>query len=361
MLTQLCARHSLLIIYHQYERRSPDQQLDLEKISLSRNKIMDLLTACPNFGEFFDELEKKNKRFMISVCEIVEIKPRKKYLQQGSPVDKIVIVLKGELMMFDECGPGKVYKSGDILGTLEMLYGMTWTGTAIGRYTGYLIMINKDYLLDLCQTFAKPGRALLSFFVEYECKRIRSKYKHRKLGNEKPQSVLGDLFGNILGGEEESKQKTETEEEEEKATFLEFDVRKKNRGELKSYKKREKDILKPFMNNLEIPPLFSHKVFEVFSAPEQVELEDVQMMDEDGKRGPGTFLRMKIENQIAEDKKRRKEMRRRKRKGLAFDDLERNKDKGTKVVKNGALEAMENVREFYFFSNYFSSFDFLGI
>lgn len=133
-------KHSMTVVYQQYEGYTPGKELELEKTELKRNKMMDLLTACPNFGEFFNSLEKKNKRFMMSACEIVEFKAEQKLINQHSPVNQIVIVLKGEVMVYTHIGPGKSYKSGDILGIKEMVYGMTWAEDVIGRYGGYLIL-----------------------------------------------------------------------------------------------------------------------------------------------------------------------------------------------------------------------------
>lgn len=103
--------------------------------------MMDLLTACPNFGDFFGNLDKKNKRFVISVSEFIEFKSEQKIINSNSPVNEIVIVIKGELIFFSADGPCKIYKAGDILGTVEMMCGMTWTENGFGRQNGYLIVI----------------------------------------------------------------------------------------------------------------------------------------------------------------------------------------------------------------------------
>lgn len=136
----MCSKYSLTIVHQQYEGYVPGRELELEKIELKRNKMMDLLTACPNFGEFFSSLEKKNKRFMMSICEIVEFNSEQKLINQDSPVRKIIIILKGELMLYKDIGRGKVYKSGDILGVKEIIYGLSWPYDGIGRQNGYLII-----------------------------------------------------------------------------------------------------------------------------------------------------------------------------------------------------------------------------
>lgn len=204
-------------------------------------------------------------------------------------------------------------------------------------------MLRKDYLYDLCQTFAKAGRKILNYFIGYEAKKVRSKYKHRKLTNQK-ESLLADLGFQDSDVKEEEEQEEESDSREEVLNFLEFDVRTKNTELLKARKKdNDKDLMKPFKMNLTIPPLFSHKVYEVFLSPQQVNKEDIEMMKEDGKTGPGTFIKEKIQTQRVEDKKRKQELRRRKRKGLPIDDIIRVVKKGNKNVKSNALEALEIV------------------
>ena len=97
------------------------------------------------------------------------------------------------------------------------------------------------------------------------------------------------------------------------------------------------------MTNINIPPLFSHKVFEVFSGPKEVKMEDIQMLEEGGKSGPSIFIKEKMAAQRAEDKKLRQELRRRKKKGLAIDPKEIKK-RGKIEVKNAALETLEIVK-----------------
>lgn len=103
--------------------------------------MMDLLTACPNFGSFFSSLDKKNKRMVISITEFVEFKSMQKLINAGTPVNEIIVVLKGEVIFFGQDGPSTIFKSGDILGVVEMVYGMNWKEDAFGRQNGYLIII----------------------------------------------------------------------------------------------------------------------------------------------------------------------------------------------------------------------------
>jgi hypothetical protein len=102
---------------------------------------MDLLNACPNFGKFFASLDKKNKRIVISISQFIEFKSEQKIITSKSPVNEIIIVIKGELIFFNSEGPSKIYKAGDILGAVEMMCGMTWTDNGFGRQNGYLIII----------------------------------------------------------------------------------------------------------------------------------------------------------------------------------------------------------------------------
>ena len=186
----------------------------------------------------------------------------------------------------------------------------------------------------------------MNFFVQHECKRIRLRYKHPKLSSGNKNESLMMAFG-MEDSEVMNKEEDEEEEEAEVVRFVEFDIRKKQRADLKAItKKKEKNFLKPFMMNLNIPPLFSHKVFDVFNQVEEVYSEDVKLAIKDDKKGTiGTFLKEKVETQIAEDKKRRAELRRRKRKLLNTEDFEPKK-KEKKIQKNNALEALEIVTIF---------------
>jgi hypothetical protein len=90
----------MTVVYHQYEGKSPTNSINFEPSDLGRNKMMDLLTACPNFGSFFSSLDKKNKRMVISITEFVEFKSTQKLINAGTPVNEIIVVIKGELIFF---------------------------------------------------------------------------------------------------------------------------------------------------------------------------------------------------------------------------------------------------------------------
>jgi hypothetical protein len=94
-ISELAARASLHTVYYQYEGESATNSVHLKRVDLPQNKVIDMLDHAPIISDFFLKLEKKDKRFMLGVCQILE----------KSPVNSIFFVIKGELVSMNENGP----------------------------------------------------------------------------------------------------------------------------------------------------------------------------------------------------------------------------------------------------------------
>jgi hypothetical protein len=336
-ISKTCGKLCLETVTMQYEGQSILAcEVKNEVAEISKNKMMDMLIGCPGFGPFFSSLEKKDKRFIVNICDIVEIKSEKKVIGEYSPAHSIIIILKGELISFTKSGPGKTYKAGDILGIKEVLFDLCWKDNIFGRQNGYFVKIQKDLLNDLGNSFSKSAMNIFDHLIKYECARIRAKYK-----DVKPTLPGNSLLGGLgLGDDDDAK---DEENANEKVKYVELYVNHNQKSLQASSDKvaMDKDILEPFKINRDIPPLMVHAVFKTIKK-QDLDAEK-QMENERKAEKMSSFLKEKMENQYLEDKKRRKELVMRKKKGLPFDHLLPEKAVNSKAQPKGpgTLEALE--------------------
>jgi hypothetical protein len=336
-ISKMCGKLCLETVTMQYEGSSVLAcEVKNEVAEISKNKMMDMLIGCPGFGPFFSGLEKKDKRFIVNICDIVEIKSEKKVIGEYSPAHSIIIILKGELISFTKSGPGKTYKAGDILGIKEVLFDLCWKDNFFGRQNGYLVKIQKDLLNDLGNSFSKSAMNIFDHLIKYECGRIRGKYK-----DVKPTLPGNSLLGGLGLGEDDDLK--DEENGNEKVKYVELFVNQNQKSLHGSSDKLtlDKDILEPFKINRDVPPLMIHAVFKTIK---KQDLEAEKLMENERKAEKmSTFLREKMENQYLEDKKRRRELAMRKKKGLPFDHLLPEKAVNSKAQPKGpgTLEALE--------------------
>jgi hypothetical protein len=104
-ISELAARASLHTVYYQYEGESATNSVHLKRVDLPQNKVIDMLDHAPIISDFFLKLEKKDKRFMLGVCQILEYKYEQLVIKAKSPVNSIFFVIKGELVSMNENGP----------------------------------------------------------------------------------------------------------------------------------------------------------------------------------------------------------------------------------------------------------------
>ena len=122
-----------------------------------------------------------------------------------------------------------------------------------------------------------------------------------------------------MGSLEESKEEETKEDSKnvDELDFLEIDIRKKVIDNIANNSKKETAaMLKPFSKSIGEPPIFKHKVFNAWMQPEQVQMEDVEMMNMEAKKGPGIFLSNKLKEQQEQAKLRKKELRQQRREGI---------------------------------------------
>ena len=140
-MTETCARMAIKTILYQYKEENPTTAIPYENVEMPKNKALDMITACPVFGEYLMSLDKKERRYTTAICNIKEFKPEERIITKDSPVDSVIIILKGEVMEFNDNGFGKPIKPGTILGFKDMLYSCCWKYNTLGRTGGYLIHI----------------------------------------------------------------------------------------------------------------------------------------------------------------------------------------------------------------------------
>jgi hypothetical protein len=315
MLSKLCARACLETVSQQYEGVSAAAaELKNEVTELTSNKLNDILIGCPGFGAFYQSLETKDKRFFSNLCEVVEIKSEKKILNEYSPMHSIIIVLKGELISFTRNGPGTIFKAGDLLGVKEVLYDLCWKDNVYGRQNGYLVKVKKDFLFDLGNTFAKSAKHFLEYFLKYECMRIKDKFKGVKVGGGGGDAVLLDLNNNE---EEEKIAKLASQVER----FAEIQVNQKFKPLAGLEAGKEEKELDPF-KVIRDPPIMTSLVYKTIMAQDADKLtkKDADKKDESSHKGYSCFIKDKLEFQYLEQKKKDKENKLRKKKGLPIDD-----------------------------------------
>lgn len=301
--SQIKGPNDILVLHHQEFKRKTKKQ----------EAIKDSL----GFGDFLSEIDSKSKKAIIGICDIISFKFEEKVININSPLDSIFIISKGSLHHIDENGPGKIVPSGEILGVREFLFGLSWEGGYIGSKSGELIRMNIDSFLDLLDSNPRAGTLLLNFLVRTVCNRIRAEYKHEFKKND--HDSIEDLMGGSLIADSEDEEKTPSNDEAidvETLDFLEIDIRKKNIVDLEDNDRKDSNLLKPFRREMGEPPLFSHKVFSSWMTPEQVQIEDVEMVNMENKKGPGIFLKSKVSTQTEQFKQKRTDLRKQRKEGI---------------------------------------------
>ena len=338
MLTRLCAKTSIDTVAQQYDGTSVlASEFRNEVAEISKNKLNDILVGCPGFGSFYQSLETKDKRFFSNLCEVVEIKSERKVIQEYSPMHSIIIVLKGELIAFTRNGPGAVFKAGDILGVREVLFDLCWRDNVYGRQNGYLVKIQKDLLFDLGNTFAKSAMHFLEYFCKHECLRTKDNYKEAK-----PAPVGNSLLGELNVNEEDDKAAKVSAHSNR---FAEISVKQKFKPLAGLEGSKEDKDLEAFKVSREAPPIMLSSVYKsiVKQDAEKVIKKEGDKKDEATNKGFSCFIKDKLEFQYLEQKKKEKENKLRKKKGLPVE----NTTAPSKVTQQGGkvdpqtIEALE--------------------
>lgn len=336
----MCARASIETVSQQYDGLSIyTSETKNQEAEVSKNKLTDMLVGCPEFGAFFQTLETKDKRLFVSICEVVEIKSEKKVISEYSPCSSVIIVLKGELISFTKEGPGDVFRAGEILGTKQLLFDLCWRENIYGRQNGYLVKIKKDYLFDVGNSFAKTAMNITNYLVRVYCEKTKHKYKEAR-----PVTHGNNLLEELNINEEEEKANKKAAESNR---FAELYINQKLRPmmAIESTNDRDNEIFKVSKDTAPITALPVYKTI-VKQDVEKTGKEDKNLgaLNFSGTQR-SCFLKEKLENQLEDRRRRDREIRLRKKKGLPYEELlpkEANNDlKG--VPPN--LEALETEYE----------------
>jgi len=339
LLTKTCAKAAIETVSLQYDGVSVlSSELKNEVAEIPKNKLQDMLLGCPGFGQFFQSLEAKDKRLFVNMCEIVEIKSEKKVLSEYSPAHAIIIILKGELISFTKAGPGAIFRAGEILGIKEVLFDLCWHENLYGRQNGYLVKVKRDYFNDLGNTFVKSAMHIFDYLVKFECSKIRARH-----ANAKPVQAGNSLLGELNINEEDEKLEKRAKEANR---FVELYIVSKPKPVTTTTSKNEEE-LEPFKAPKDTPPLMlipAYKTIVKQDAEKNGKKEDKR--EEDRKGGMSIYLKEKLEHQLEERKRKEKDIRNRKKKGLPYEELLQSSHPSTAL--KGApptLEALENEYE----------------
>lgn len=316
---------------------------------ISKNKLTDMLVGCPGFGPFFQSLESKEKRLFANMCEIIEIKSENKYISQFTPAHCIIIILKGELIGFTREGPATIYKTGEIIGIRETLFDIPWLEDLFGRQNGYLVKIQKDFFDDLGNTFAKAAMHIMDFFVKSECLKIKNKYKEAKISM--PENSFA-LLANIDAKDQELEEQARQTSDNPK--FAEIYIQPQRMKPVTSVDPKKGANEQPEMIKAsnDVPPLMRHAAYSSIMKQDVDEAKKGDRKDDHHRKEKSTFIRTKMDMQLAEQKRVEKILRERKKKGLPIDEglLNALGVRPTTTAKAGAadmqtLEALEKEYE----------------
>lgn len=72
---EIMGRKTLNIVNYHFTKMKMINEVSMNPCILNPKKIIDLLEACPPLREFFDSLEKRDKKYLISSSQIFEIEP----------------------------------------------------------------------------------------------------------------------------------------------------------------------------------------------------------------------------------------------------------------------------------------------
>lgn len=68
-------KKALNVVNYQFSKIPMTNEVLMSPCILNPKKILDLLETCPPLREFFDSLEKRDKKYLISCSQIFEIEP----------------------------------------------------------------------------------------------------------------------------------------------------------------------------------------------------------------------------------------------------------------------------------------------
>lgn len=167
-IIDLMCRKTLNVIHYQFYGKELCAQLTAKTTDLPQKKLMDLILTTPILGEYFDSLDKKDRRNFLSTVQVVEFGFEQSLAIEGQSCRNIIIVLNGELTSFSNGKKGEIHTKGSILGLREFLFDLTWTQNIYGRVKGTVVVLNKDLFQDLGSIFVDTAKTLLNFFVKKE-------------------------------------------------------------------------------------------------------------------------------------------------------------------------------------------------
>lgn len=342
MVTKTCAKAAIETVSLQYDGISILNCEHKNEVSEIPNiKLQDRLLSCPEFGPFFQSLESKDKRLFMNMCQFVDVPSGTKVISEYSPANSIILILAGELMGITKAGISTNYKTGEMIGIREVFFDLCWKENIYGRFPGCIVKIRKDYFNDLGHTFVKSAGHFFEFFVKTECLKITKKYsdaKHMNPGN----SLLGglDMEDEDLGMNEKGKQV---------CRFVELNIDKKTKA-VKQVSSTKEDEIELFRPSSTFPPLMLISAYKSIVAQDKA-AEKATKKDEkrdlDRKGNPTIFLKEKLEHQLEERRRKEKDIRMRKKKGLPYEELlqSNNAAGNQKGLPAPTLEALENEYE----------------
>lgn len=303
---------------HQYEGKAVmASEVQSPVAEISKNKLTDMLVGCPGFGPFFQILESKEKRLFANMCEIIEIKSESKYITQYNPAHCIIIILKGELIGFTREGPATIYKTGEILGIRETLFDICWKEDLFGRQNGYLVKIQKDFFDDLGNTFAKAAMHIMDFFVKAECIKIKNKYKEAKISM--PENSFA-LLENLDAKDQELEDQARQTSEKPRFAEIYIQPQRMRPVTLVDMKKAGDDRYEMIKASNDVPPLMRHAAFSSIVKQDVDAYRAADKKDDHHRKEKSTFIKIKLDMQLEEQKKIEKILKERKKKGLPIDE-----------------------------------------
>lgn len=322
-------------------------EVKIEAAEISKNKLTDMLMGCPNFGPFFQSLETKEKRQFANMCDIIEIKSEKKYIADYSPATAIIIILKGELIGFNKYGPSTVYRTGEIIGIRETLFGSCWKENIFGRQNGYLVKIQSDFFNDLGNTFAKAAMHILDFFVKTECQKVKDKYRDAKM------SLPENSFALLENLDKKEDLDFEARQAGASQRFAEINVQPQKLKPITTLEPQRPghDVAEVIKPPKDVPPLMRHQVFGTIVKQDVEAAKAFEKKEEHKKDKMSTFVKEKLEAQYLEQKRIEKLIKERKKKGMLIDEawlsalgVRNTAPTGSKADMQ-TLEALENEYE----------------